>query len=297
MKAISFCRSGQVLLLAIACFLALFGMVACASASPSAQQPELPIPSPSETALPSSTPSPQPSLTSTPAPLPTETPLPRLKVCSPLEGFSLETLPEILSNPYNPPRPGDDRPHHGVDFSYYRYGDRIGMLGLPIYSVLDGTVAMVNNDRFPYGNALIIETPLDEIPPDWIERIPIPTLAPTLAFNSPLTCPSFDPDPAWDAPERSLYLLYAHMHFPPQFQPGDQVECGQPIGEVGNSGNSINEHLHFEVRVGPRGVRFDSMGHYSVSVSDQERYNYCVWRISGLFQMIDPGNLLFSNLD
>jgi murein DD-endopeptidase MepM/ murein hydrolase activator NlpD len=276
----------------------LFGLAACAPAAlPAVQSQQEPTSAPSATSLPSITPSPLPTATLTPAPVPTETLLPQLQVCSPLEGFTLETLPEILSNPYHPPRPGDDRPHHGVDFSYYRYGDRISMLRLPVYAVLDGTVAMVNNDRFPYGHTLIIETPLDAVPPHWIERIPIPTPAPTLEFNSPLTCPVFDPDPAWDTPERSLYLLYAHMHLPPEFQPGDRIDCGQQIGEVGNSGNSINEHLHLEVRVGPRGARFDSMGHYAVSNSDLERYNYCVWRISGLFQMIDPGNLLFSSFD
>jgi murein DD-endopeptidase MepM/ murein hydrolase activator NlpD len=278
-----------------ACLLAL---LACTPVAPAAQEPEqVPTSLPSATSIPSNTPSPQPTVTSTSTPVPTETPVPRLQVCSPLEGFTLETLPEILSNPYNPPRPGDDRPHHGVDFSFYRYGDRIGMLRLPVHAVLTGTVAMVNPDRFPYGYTLLIETPLDAIPQDWIERMPIPTPAPTLPFTSPLTCPPYDPDPAWDTSERSMYLLYAHLNLPPEFKPGDTVECGQQIGEVGNSGNSINEHLHLEVRLGPRGARFESMGHYDNKVSDLERYHYCVWRISGLFQMIDPGKLLFSGLD
>jgi murein DD-endopeptidase MepM/ murein hydrolase activator NlpD len=104
------------------------------------------------------------------------------------------------------------------------------MLRLPVHSVLAGTIAMVNNDRFPYGNMLIIETPLDMLPAAWLDRISIPTPAPTLAFDSPLTCPAFDPDPAWNTDQRSLYLLYAHMDLPPEFQAGDRVECGQPIG-------------------------------------------------------------------
>jgi murein DD-endopeptidase MepM/ murein hydrolase activator NlpD len=291
------CLWKQTLLQTGVIFLFLSGLTACTQVAPVTQVQVEPTISPSATIAPSDTPSPQPSATLFPTLPPTETPPPPLQVCSPLEGFTLETLPEILSNPYNPPRPGDDRPHHGVDFSFYRYGDRLGMLRLPVFAVLEGNVAMVTNDRFPYGYTLIIETPLDAIPPAWIERIPIPTPAPTLEFNSPLTCPAFDPDPGWQTPERSLYLLYAHMHLPPEFQPGDRIECGQQIGEVGNSGNSINEHLHLEVRVGPRGVQFDSMGHYDVGVSELERYNYCVWRISGLFQMIDPGNLLFSNLN
>jgi murein DD-endopeptidase MepM/ murein hydrolase activator NlpD len=288
----------SILSLLLTGFMAFFllGFAACTSTTPAAQSVAAPTFTSSPTPAPSNTPTAQPSSTITPTIPPTETPLPPINICSPLEGFTLAELPEILSNPYNPPRPGDDRPHHGVDFSYYRYRDRIGMLRLPVHSVLEGTVAMVNLDRFPYGNTLLIETPLNAIPLSWIERIPVPTPAPTLAFNSPLTCPAFEPDPSWDTDERSLYLLYAHLNLPPEFENGDQVQCGQQIGEVGNSGNSINEHLHLEVRVGPSGARFDSMGHYSLNVSDLERYNYCVWRISGLFQMLDPGDLLFSDL-
>jgi murein DD-endopeptidase MepM/ murein hydrolase activator NlpD len=275
----------------------LLGLPACAAVTPAAQSQQEIHPTHTATFAPSNTPTPQPTETPAPTLLPTETLAPQLSVCSPLQSFTLEELPNILSNPYNPPRTGDDRPHHGVDFSYYRYGDRIGMLGLPIYAVLEGTVVMVNNDRFPYGHTLLIETPLDTLPPGWLDVIPVPTPAPTLEFNSPLTCPIYDPDPAWNTERRSLYLLYAHMNQAPQFASGEQVECGQQIGEVGNSGNSINEHLHLEVRVGPAGIRFDSMGHYDIRITDQERYNYCVWRISELFQKIDPGKLLFSGLN
>jgi murein DD-endopeptidase MepM/ murein hydrolase activator NlpD len=274
----------------------LVGLAACTPVAPAVVSMDDPTLTPSSTPLPSDTPVP-PTLTVTPTQSPTETPAPRVQVCSPLDGFTLEELPEILSNPFSPPRPGFDYPHHGVDFSFYRYRDHIGMLRLPVHSVLAGTIAMVNVDRFPYGNTLIIETPLDALPATWFEHIIVPTPAPTLAFNSPLSCPVFEPDPSWNTDQRSLYLLYAHMNLPPQFQAGDLVECGQPIGEVGNSGNSINEHLHLEVRVGPSGIRFDSMGHYSLAVTDLERYNYCVWRISGLFQMLDPGDLLFSDLN
>jgi murein DD-endopeptidase MepM/ murein hydrolase activator NlpD len=273
----------------------LVGLTACTPVSPAAQPLDDPTITPSATLMPSDTPVP-PTQTVTPIPTATETPAPRIQVCSPLEGFTLEELPNILSNPFSPPRPGFDYPHHGVDFSYYRYGDRMSILRLPVHSVLTGSISTVNNDRFPYGNMLIIETPLDMLPAAWLDRIAIPTPVPTLAFDSPLTCPAFDPDPAWNTDQRSLYLLYAHMDLPPEFQAGDRVECGQPVGQVGNSGNSINEHLHLEVRVGPSGARFDSMGHYTIAVTDQERYNYCVWRISGLFQMLDPGDLLFSDL-
>jgi murein DD-endopeptidase MepM/ murein hydrolase activator NlpD len=287
--------SSQALLLIGITVLLLIGFTACQPIAPTAEI-QAPALSPTETPIPSSTPSPQPSLTITPTAQPTETLPPNLNLCSPLEGFTLEELPNILSNPYAPPRAGDDRPHHGIDFSYYRYKERIGMLRLPIYAVLEGTVSMVNIDRFPYGNTLIIETPLDEIPTAWLINIQIPTPVPALTFDTPLTCPVYEADPAWNTEKRSLYLLYAHMNLPPEFQSGDRIECGQQIGEVGNSGNSINEHLHLEIRVGPSGIRFDGMGHYDSGVSDLERYNYCVWRISGLFQTMDPGDLLFHDI-
>ncbi len=89
-------------------------------------------------------------------------------------------------------------------------------------------------------------------------------------------------------------ILSADLQDPPEVQLGQAVTCGQPINHVGNTGNSINEHLHLEVRVGPSGVRFDSMAHYDASASPQEQAAYCTWRISGLFQMMDPQRLFAS---
>ncbi len=142
-------------------------LLACAACSappaPSPTVAALPLdldPLPTATAAPTHTPAPS----STPLP-PEPTPSAVSAICSPLEGLTLDDLHDILSNPYNPPRPGFDEPHHGVDFAYYRYRDRIGMLGLPVYAVVPGVVAGVVHDRFPYGNTLIIETPLIFPPP------------------------------------------------------------------------------------------------------------------------------------
>lgn len=44
---------------------------------------------------------------------------------------------------------------------------------------------------------------------------------------------------------------YAHMVYGSRMvEAGDQVQAGQLIGLVGNTGNSYGSHLHFEVRIG-----------------------------------------------
>ena len=43
--------------------------------------------------------------------------------------------------------------------------------------------------------------------------------------------------------------IYAHLkRFSVMVETGQSVACGQPLGEVGSSGNSTGPHLHFEVR-------------------------------------------------
>ena len=75
-------------------------------------------------------------------------------------------------------------------------------------------------------------------------------------------------------------------------QTGQEVACGQPLGAVGSSGNALNPHLHFEVRVGPSGAPLYSMAHYDASATPQEMAMYCLWRVSGWFQLFDPLKLL-----
>ena len=222
---------------------------------------------------------------------PTSTLTLHLQICSPLEGITLAELPQILTNSFEAPHSGQDDGHHGVDFSFYRYGDRVGMTGLPINSVLAGKVISVVKNRPPYGNMVIIETPLDPNLVQTLQRLKMPEPIPTVQ-PSRLTCPEDKSGPNLNINQRSLFLLYAHMNQPTELKPGDLVGCGQKIGEVGNTGQSSNPHLHLEVRVGPSGTLFNSMAHYIGDTTHEEMANYCSWRVSGLYQLIDPILLL-----
>jgi murein DD-endopeptidase MepM/ murein hydrolase activator NlpD len=179
-----------------------------------------------------------------------------------------------------------------VDFADRLNDNQTAIEGRAVLAVLSGRVAAVTANRFPYGNAIMIETRLDEIPSAWQEQLHIPTPAPTLAPHPVLTCPPMASTPAWEGENRSLYLLYAHLKEPASLQPDDPIDCGQEIGAIGSSGNALNPHLHLETRVGPAGARFASLAHYDSSATPEEMANYCIWRVSNLFQLVDPMRLL-----
>lgn len=233
-------------------------------------------------------PSPSPLLTATSPSLPaTLTATPSPVVCSPLQDINLADLPALISNPYHPPVPGSDDPHHGVDLAVRLPGSDVAVAGHAVQAALAGRVVLVVRDRFPYGNALLVETELDERVSSLWQPGGIPTPAPTLAPVSALTCPPVSPQQL-DPNRRSLYVLYAHLLEPVEVLVGERLTCGQAFGLVGSSGNALNPHLHFETRVGPSGMQFSSMAHYDNSATPDEMGNYCLWRISGLFQLVDP---------
>jgi len=210
------------------------------------------------------------------------------QVCSPLEGVGVNDLSSHIVNPFHPPRPGSDDPHQGVDLADLFPGSGVARAGLGVRAVLAGRVASVIHDRFPYGNAVLVETPLEGIPAGWLVALQVLTPAPTLASHSALTCPTPQAPQVWNLAQRSLYLIYAHMQQTPGLLPGEAVSCGEGLGVIGSSGNALNPHLHLEARVGPAGADFASMAHYDSSASPQEMRAYCEWRVSGLFQLIDP---------
>jgi murein DD-endopeptidase MepM/ murein hydrolase activator NlpD len=266
----------------IALFLCLT-MAACEAAAPggSTSKPILtarPSPYPAvQTALatlPLGSPSPAPP-TVTPAELspvvtpqpPVLTATPVVELCSPLIEHPLVELPEIVSAPYNPPPMGSDARHQGVDFSYYRRGKRTSILGVGVQSVFAGQVAASISDSFPYGNVVIIETPVSDLPSALAEQFGMQA-------------------------DQSLYTLYAHMGAAPLVNSGDAVKTCQLLGEVGKSGNAGVPHLHLEMRIGPAGRQFASMAFYSTQTTQEERDNYVLWRMSGEFQHFDPMSLL-----
>lgn len=285
----------HLLWLLVALLIAL--LTACSPARPA---PSLGSPTPTAPATHTPVPSEPPAITPpavAPSPSPTAavsqttpTAPATAALCSPLQGIPVSGLAAAVSNPYHPPRPGSDDPHHGVDFADRSGPEGAAVPGMPVQAVLPGVVASVTRDRFPYGNALMVETPLDELPPLLLESLQLPTPQPEVTPIS-LTCPEL-PAPAWDSEQdpsrRSLYLLYAHLGSPTELEPGDPVSCGDALGAVGMSGNALNPHLHLEVRLGSAGARLPGMAHYDASASVEEMASYCAWRVRGFFQLLDP---------
>jgi murein DD-endopeptidase MepM/ murein hydrolase activator NlpD len=196
---------------------------------------------------------------------PTEIPV---AMCSPLQDETLTSLWEIITNPFGSPPIGREDLHHGVDFAYYRRGERLSIEGEVVQSILPGTVAASIQDRLPYGNMLIIETTQTRLPKVIVDKYNIGS-------------------------GESLYTLYAHMDQSPLVGLGDAIFCGQELGTVGTTGYDIvNPHLHLETRIGPSEVRFNSMVFYDTSATSEEMENYKWWRTSGDFRNLDPMRVL-----
>lgn len=247
----------------------------------------LPVIRATETVTPTTAPSATPQNTPTTA---GSAELP-LEVCSPLAGYALPGLAGIVVNPYHPPRLGSDDPHQGEDLAQVDPVNGIALTGMPVQAVLAGKVVGQAADRFPYGNMVMIETPLDGAIAASNLALIVPTPLPERLPPGALTCPDLNGSPPAAGAPRSLYVLYGHMQNLPTVSLGDPVSCGQELGTIGESGNALNPHLHVEVRVGPPGQTFPSMAHYDPSADYAEMAAYCLWRVSGVYQTIDPSCL------
>jgi murein DD-endopeptidase MepM/ murein hydrolase activator NlpD len=222
-----------------------------------------------------------------PEPTPTEV-VKQSQVCGLFAGEGLEALMQRLTNPFYRPEPGSDNPHQGVDFSDLDPVNRIALSGKAVQAITSGKVAMVITDRFPYGNAVLIETPLDALPQSWLQKISVNQPVEREIFHTNLTCPGDWENPGGDINQASFYILYAHFEDKVSYQVGETIECGQEIGKIGMSGNALAPHVHVEMRLGPSGATFEDMSHYDSSASLLAMENYCRWRVSGWYELLDP---------
>ena len=245
-----------------------------------------------------------PTITSTLAPrlTPTETatapsPTPTKElinqVCSPIQGIDFSELPNIVSYAYTSPSPYVENGHPAIDFGLYHYKDYAFFPNFPVQAIISGKAVLVQQDLYPYGNMIMTETRLHDLQPSLLLSITQPTPLPPSYYSLDERCPVSGPAITWNKDDLSLYVLYAHMVEKPDVNPGDQVSCGQFLGNAGKSGHAAEEHLHLEIRIGPSNASFESIAEYKQPASPAERYNYCIWALSGVFQSIDPSILLY----
>lgn len=249
----------------------------------------IPSPSATNTLVPTPTSTPEPTPTLTPYPVPLN------GACSPLGGIGLAELHSITSNTFDAPSAFSDLGHPAVDLAFFTHKGFSTMLGLPVQSMLPGKVVQVVDNRFPFGNMILIETPLSLLSVDLVQSLPLPTPIPEKSIEMWSTCDKNIAPITWSDDSKSIYILYSHLQSKPDFQVGDTVACGQQIGAVGITGNSVAEHLHLEMRIGPSDARFGTIAMYTNQVytqvpTSEERYNYCIWTISGRFQAFDPAS-------
>lgn len=274
----------------------LAGFITIAGCAPQAQE-LVKTPDATTTTRPFLTHFPTATLLQSPTASPARTPtveeintLLRSEVCSPLGGYEITDILSMVGNPYAPPPAGQDEPHQGVDIAVRDKSSGIALEGNIVQAILAGKVAGIIVDRFPYGNAVIVESNLEQVPEEILADLPQPITTPLV--NPALTCPDFVGIDFNSSKGRSVYVLYAHLKELGGETDGAAIHCGQPLGVIGSTGNALNPHLHIEIRVGPGGVHLPSMAHYETSATADEMASYCTWRVSGMFQLLNPLSVL-----
>ena len=237
---------------------------------------------------------------------PTATSIPLVdEVCSPLQGIALDDHWLITSNPYFFKYPfsegiPDEKNHPAIDFGFYTTQNIPSYSGaelstddgFPIQALLPGKVVETVNDRFPYGNMILIETRIDALSPELLSQLDLPEPYSREELDLRFPCDKDQPAISWSKDSKSIYVLYAHMKEPSTLQAGDHVQSGQVLGGVGATGNSSEstEHLHLETRIGPSDAKFGIIANYDAISTAEERYNYCIWALSQEFQSINPAD-------
>jgi murein DD-endopeptidase MepM/ murein hydrolase activator NlpD len=253
-------------------------------------------PAATDTAAPIFTLTASPTASQTPEPTATATSIPLIaQIVSPLRGIPLSDLNGITSNPFTLKYPFSEGPtdspnHPAVDLGFYHYLSLNSDVGFPIQAILPGNVVEALDNRYPYGNMILIETPLNRLSPEFITSLKIPEPYSDQEIKTRSTCQPDQTRIQWSQTDQSIYVLYAHMQNPPVQKAGDEIKAGDLLGGIGASGHAAvgGEHLHLEVRVGPSAAKFGVISDYLSSSTSEERYNYCIWALSEVFVPIDP---------
>jgi len=213
-----------------------------------------------------------PAATITPSATHTPWPAHEVQICSPLAIQPLAKIKSIITQPFIMPRVMDDGTykdsgHHGVDVGFMTRGKQ-KFTGTPVLAAVPGKIASLVDNLPPYGDMVMVETPLANIPKKIIDKYKIP-------------------------PGNSVYTLYAHLQNVQSLKTGQPIHCGQQLAETGLTGLTDGPHLHFETRWGPSNTVFPPMGYYLSGVTPEEMESYTLWRMSGKYKLFDPFELLY----